>query len=108
MTGDFIGVHSASKATAETIVPGLQETVVSNLKMDWNEISNKLVGLSCDVMTGCKSGVRAILEKDCPSIVTIHCIAHRLEFSLKDVTKKVKTYERVNILLAGLYYFLSQ
>lgn len=108
MTVDFIGVHSVSKATAENIVHGLQETVVSNLKMDWNEISNKLVGLSCDgasVMTGCKSGVSAILEKECPSIVTIHCMAHRLELSLKDVTKKVKTYERVNILLAGLYYF---
>lgn len=108
VTVDFIGVHSANKATAENIVHGLQETVVSNLKMDWSQISNKLVGLSCDgasVMTGCKSGVRAILEKDCPSIVTIHCMAHRLELSLKDVTKKVKTYERVNILLAGLYYF---
>lgn len=56
-------------------------------------------------MTGCKSGVKAILEKDCPSIVTIHCMAHRLELSLKDVTKNVKTYQRVNILLAGLYYF---
>lgn len=32
-------------------------------------------------------------------------MVHRLELSLKDVTKKVKTYERVNILLAGLYYF---
>lgn len=76
--------------------------------MDWNEISNKLVGLSCDgasVMTGCKSGVRAILEKDCPSIVTIHCMAHRLELSLKDVAKKLKTYERVSILSAGLYYY---
>lgn len=56
-------------------------------------------------MTGCKSGVRAILEKDCPSIVTIHCMAHRLELSLKDVTKKLKTYERVGILSAGLYNY---
>lgn len=91
MTVDFIAVHSVGKATAENIVHGLQETVVSNLKMDWNEISNKLVGLSCDgasVMTGCKSGVRAILEKDCSSIFTIHCMAHRLELGLKDVTKK--------------------
>lgn len=80
VTVDFIGVHSASEATAENNVNGLQETVVSNLKMDWNEISDKLIGLSCDgasVMKGCKSGVRAILEKDCPLIGTIHCIAHR-------------------------------
>lgn len=57
VTVDFIGVHSAIKATAENIVHGLQETVVSNLKMKWNEISNRLVGLSCDgasVMTECK------------------------------------------------------
>lgn len=33
VTVDFIGVHSAIKATAENIVHGLQETVVSNLKM---------------------------------------------------------------------------
>lgn len=57
VTVDFIGVHSAIKATAENIVHGLQETVVSNLKMKWKEISNRLVGLSCDgasVMTECK------------------------------------------------------
>jgi hypothetical protein len=32
-------------------------------------------------------------------------MAHRLELSLKDVAKQVKTYERVNTLLAGLFYF---
>lgn len=64
--------------------------------MDWNEISNKLVGLSCD-------GARVMT--DGPSIVTIHCMAHRLQLSLKDVTKKLKTYERVSILSAGLYYY---
>lgn len=56
-------------------------------------------------MIGCKFGVRVILEKDCLLIVIIYCMVYWLELSLKDVIKKVKIYERVNILLVGLYYF---
>lgn len=76
--------------------------------MDWNEILDKLIGLSCDgvsVMIGCKFGVRVILEKDCLLIVIIYCMVYWLELSLKDVIKKLKIYERVSILLVGLYNY---
>jgi hypothetical protein len=64
VTVNLIGIHSTSKATAENIVEGLKSLVQNNLKMEWKDVSKKLVGLSCDsasVMTGCKSGVRALL-----------------------------------------------
>jgi hypothetical protein len=98
----FFGVQSASKANAENIVLGVKSLVSGNLGMDWPEFASKLVGLSCDgasVMTGCRSGVKALLEKDSPCIVTIHCLAHRLELCLKDATQKIKIYDKaINVL----------
>ena len=57
-------------------------------------------------MVGCRNGIGAILRRDQPSLITIHCMAHRLELALKDVAKKNKHYDKsINILAMGLYYF---
>jgi hypothetical protein len=69
----------------------------------------KVVGRSCDgasMMVGCRYGVSAIMKCEQPSLLTIHCMAHRLELSLKDCFKTVKTVDKaVNTLVTGLYLF---
>ncbi|XP_060553485.1 zinc finger protein 862-like [Ruditapes philippinarum] len=106
---DFIGVDSCDKASAENIVNGLQNVVQTNLSYDWNKFLLKTVAISCDgasVMVGCKGGVGAILRRQQPDMITIHCMAHRLELSLKDAAKSVKLYEKtISVLAMGLYYF---
>ena len=64
---------------------GLKTIIVGNVKMERTEFCSKLIAVSCDgasVMTGVKAGVGALLRKTQPSIITIHCLAHRLELSL--------------------------
>ncbi|KAK3098982.1 hypothetical protein FSP39_024949 [Pinctada imbricata] len=104
----FVGVFSPDKANAENIVVGIKE-LLKTLKIDWADVINKLVGLSCDgasVMTGIKSGLGALLRKENPMILTIHCLAHRLELALKNMSKKCPLYRKtVDTLLLGLYLF---
>ncbi|XP_053405013.1 E3 SUMO-protein ligase KIAA1586-like [Mercenaria mercenaria] len=72
-----------------------------------NEFKAKLVGFCSDGasnMQGHKSGLVALLRKTHPHIVTVHCLAHRLELAFKDTIKKVPLYEKMMTLLLGLYY----
>ena len=105
---DFIGIDSCEKASAENIVHGIQN-IVKGLDIEWKEFCGKMVAIACDgasVMTGRKGGVGALLRQEQPALITIHCIAHRLELAIKDAAKTVKLYDKtVNVLAMGLYYF---
>lgn len=105
----FAGVHATEKANAENIIKGLKSVIEKNLKIKWNDIVSKLVALSCDgasVNTGQKGGVGARLKTEQPDLIVLHCMAHRLELSIKDVLKKVHLYRKVvDTLLKGLFYF---
>ena len=104
----FIGIATLDKANAENITSAIKELISVNLQIEWTEFAKKLVCLACDgasVMTGCRGGVGALLRHDAPCMITLHCMAHRLELALKDVAKKVKLYETVNSILISLYYF---
>lgn len=101
----FAGVYAAERANAENIVKGLEHVVQNNIGLPWSEVSQKIVALSCDGAS-VNSGVGALLRKLQPSIITLHCMAHRLELSLKDAIKKVPLYQKtVGTLLKGLFYF---
>lgn len=57
-------------------------------------------------MTGIRAGVGALLKQDHSCLITVHCLAHRLELSLKDGAKGIKLYEKaVSTLAMGLYFF---
>lgn len=61
-------------------------------------------------MTGIKGGFTALLKKDIPDLVAIHCLTHRHELSIKDDMKAVqkKLYDRAMTLLIGLYYLYKE
>ena len=106
---NFIGVHSPERANAENIVSGLKEIVGKNLELEWPYFSGKLAALACDgasVMVGARAGVGTLLNRDSPTMITIHCMAHRLELCLKDSVKKLNLYEKcISVLAMGIYYF---
>ena len=102
-------MHKPEKADATSLVGEIRHLVSTNMSLEWDDVSSKLVALSCDgasVMLGCKAGVGALLQKEQPSLIKIHCMAHRLELSLKDMAKSTKLYVKtVDTLLLGLYLF---
>ena len=66
--GTALGVINAIKRSAETV-------------MEFNTFLSKLVTMGSDgasVMLGKKSGVLALLKEQ-PSLIGVHCSAHRLE-----------------------------
>ncbi|KAK7944844.1 hypothetical protein WMY93_000572 [Mugilogobius chulae] len=72
---------------------------------DWG---SKLVALGTDgasVMTGAKNGVVSKLKGDRSYIIGIHCMAHRLELSFSDAMRSNIMFQRVELLLGGLYTF---
>ena len=57
-------------------------------------------------MTGHKTGISALLRQEIGSdIINVHCLAHRLELSFRDIVKSSQLYDRLMTLLIGLHYF---
>jgi hypothetical protein len=107
----FIAAIHVEKPDAQSIYLGLKRAVTEYLQVPWETFVPKLVGLGCDgasVMTGKKGGLGALLRKDSPTMLTVHCFAHRLELAFKDSSKGAakNLHEKLfNTLLMGLYYF---
>ena len=57
------------------------------------------------VMMGQRGGVSALIKRDVPHLVSIHCDAHRLELGNKDAIKQVAYLASVGALLLSLYKF---
>lgn len=57
-------------------------------------------------MVGEKGGLAALLtENVSKEIVNVHCLAHRLELSFRDVLKNNRLYEKLMTFLIVLHYF---
>ena len=92
--GTALGIVNAIRRSAETV-------------MEYDTFLSKLVPMGSDgvtVMLRKKSGVLALLKEQQPSLIGVHCSAHRLELSYKDAIKKVPLADKVLTLLTGLYY----
>lgn len=66
----------------------------------------KLVCLGTDganVMTGKHNSVFALLKRMVPSLVSIHCISHKLELGFQDTVKEVKLFKVKEMNLQSLW-----
>lgn len=59
------------------------------------------------VMSGCNSGVQALIREKYPQAIYVHCYAHRLNLVLVDVAKQVRSASDFFALLQSVYVFLS-
>ena len=77
--------------------------------LSWEVTKPKLVGMGSDgasVMLGKNNGVGALLRKEQPAMVAVHCFSHKLELAFKDSTRKIPLDNKTTVcLLQGLYYF---
>jgi hypothetical protein len=74
----------------------------------FEEHMGKLVGFGSDGaanMMGKKTGLVTLMQHDHPEMISVHCLAHRLELAFKGVFKGDKLYTQLSTLLLGLYYF---
>ena len=109
VTTQFVGFEVPVNPNAEGIYMAIKRALKKGLDLEDEDLKQKLVSFACDgaaVMVGKNNGVSALLQRHIkPSLITVHCFAHRLELSYKDSVKKVNLYDSVITLLMGLYYF---
>ena len=104
----FLKIVKTPKASANGILGSITQAVESTLDIEMSEFSKKLVSMGTDgaaVMMGKTNGVVAKLQESAPSMVGIHCFAHRLELACRDVVKKHRQYEEIEQILQDLYSF---
>lgn len=104
----FLGLISVKSGTAEGIFAGLDafltELGINNWKL-------KLVGLGTDgasVNVGSRGGLGAILKRDIPHLIQVHCIAHKLELAILDACKQVVYVDKFQTTIKSVLKFYSK
>ena len=90
----FAGLKECTNAKADGVTEAIKGEM-DEIDGTWKQ---KLVCLGTDganVMTGKHNSVFALLKRDVPSLVSIHCIAHKLELGFQDTVKEVKLFKEV-------------
>ncbi|XP_052241384.1 zinc finger protein 862-like [Dreissena polymorpha] len=73
--------------------------------------SSKIVSVNFDgaaVMMGCKSGVSALMKEKNPRIVSIHCVAHKLELGVLDAVRSIDYLLKFEDIVKSIYKFYAR
>ena len=104
----FLGLITVENGTAEGILEGVDKFFSQIGMPNWK---TKLVGLGTDgasVNIGTQGGLGAILKKDVPYLIQIHCIAHKLELAVLDACKQVQYVEKFQNIIKRQLKFYSK
>ena len=88
----FLGIIELSHADAESITKALLNFMETCYDLDMHKLKKKLAGFGSDgasVMTGRHSGVGVRLQDSVPSLVSVHCIAHKLALAASGAASHV-------------------
>ncbi|XP_068712309.1 zinc finger protein 862-like [Montipora foliosa] len=106
---DFLFVQNVLKdsdsANAETLFT-LLTNKMAELNMEINKVSS-LVSDGASVMLGSKTGLAARLKEVNSTIISIHCICHKLALACVDTAKDVEYIQAVEDLLGQLWKYLE-
>ena len=93
--------------TASNIAEELELFLTETGMVDWK---NKLVGLRTDgasINIGVRGGLGAILQKDIPHLIKVHCVTHKLKLAVIDACKKVPYITKFLDTIKDLLRFYS-
>lgn len=83
---EFLTITDLQSGKAIDILASIKKTLL-DFGIDEENMERRLVGFLADgasVNLGQKKGVAAELKKQCPWLLSVHCLNHRLELSIKD------------------------
>lgn len=70
------------------------------------DLKKRLVGFGCDgasIMLGVNNGVSAKLQRLFPSLLSIWCVAHRLELAALDSVKQLPQLQDIKQMLRAVH-----
>jgi len=101
----FMGFYSTSSTTGETLASIIKDSMIR-----FNLEGKNLRGQAYDGasnMSGKHAGVQAILKKDFPRAMYIHCWNHCLNLALQDITKGCTWIRDALGLVHGVFTFFK-
>ncbi|MCO5592440.1 hypothetical protein L7F22_046442 [Adiantum nelumboides] len=102
----FLQLLKIQRADSETIYNAVI-TLLGDLELD----TRRFVAIAtdgCSTMTGKHQGVVARLRRSFPSLLGIHCIAHREALAVKDATNQFPEMEFMDNLAGKIYSWLGK
>lgn len=101
----FLFIGEPNSTGSADLFTFLKEKLAANNELDY---TSKFIGFGCDGaanMMGRKSGLLTRMQEEYPHVVGVHCLAHRLQLSFRDIFRNNKYYVKLSTLLIGLFYF---
>ncbi|MCO5609780.1 hypothetical protein L7F22_064012 [Adiantum nelumboides] len=103
---NFLQLLEIEKADAETIYNSIIK-LLEDLKLD----TRRFVAIAtdgCSTMTGKKTGLVARLKRLFPSLIAVHCIAHREALAAKDAADQFLEMDYMDKLAGKVYTWLGK
>ena len=80
---NFVALKECPNGKAQGIT-GAITLAMDEKDQNWKDKTACLGTYGANVMLGQHGGIFGILKKDTPSLISVHCIAHKLELGLQD------------------------
>ena len=91
---------------------GSAQTIYTNMKTVLTEQTSiqlkNMTSFASDgpsVMVGKKNGVVALLKRDHPNVIDIHCMNHRLQLAVSKAFHRIKETDRIDELLRSVFKY---
>ena len=99
----YVSIEDIKNANAEGVLTAVENAFDGVGMETWKD---KLIAFGADgasVNMGCRSGVGALLKAQQPHLVSIHCMAHRLELVFLKANKDNRHLEKIQEVLIHIY-----
>jgi Domain of unknown function (DUF4371) len=107
----FLGLVHVEKCTAEQVYNVLLKLLI-DVGLSLELLKRKLIAFCSDgasTMLGSQKGVATLIKNNInPNVRIFHCMAHRLELSVRDIAESVNAVSHFQIFLDSLYSFYSR
>lgn len=101
---NFISLTECQNEKASGIKSGIV-TVLNEFIPNWEKKLTAVCFDGANVNMGSSAGVSKLLENECGHLISVHCIAHRLELAMSDAIKYVKHINIVEEIVKGVYSY---
>ena len=104
---ELLGMMSVKQANAEAILEGLNIFMNDLGIIDWKR---RLIALGTDgasVNVGIHGCLGALLKREIPHLLQVHCEAHKLELAVLDACKEIDYVNKFLDIVKGLITFYS-
>ncbi|XP_070566900.1 zinc finger protein 862-like [Ptychodera flava] len=102
----YFSLQALNRANSEGILKSIDTAFNDELGIEnWKE---RIVGFGADgaaVNFGKNQGVSARLSRDVPSLIGVHCVAHRMELAIKHSLKACQYFKDVEVFLMNIFKF---